>query len=179
MQPFVVGAIRAITQSLQSAPLTLDADAATASRTRQEFELDVSAAEALAGGSLIFPNPQDSLDFDWCIFRLIAVDRRRRVRIFQLGARLYATLNSVHFVSGAYEHILRRPIDEDGRSIYPSLIDGLKLSKRDTLKKIADSPEARSLKTTLLIVPHPSVWFAALSLDDDGDASFPLVVTRM
>jgi hypothetical protein len=180
MQPFIVSAIRTITQSLHDSALSTsnETPAPNLPESLREFDLDGAPAEVVGNGSLIYPNPDLSADYDWCVLRLAAVDRARCVRVFHLGARLHATLSSAHFVRRAYEHILMRPIDPEGLKIYPPLIDSRRLTRRAVLTTLVDSVEARALMTRLVIVPHPSAWLEGLELDGSGDASFPAVAVK-
>ena len=185
MQPFIVSAIRTITQSLHRSALpdSHDAPKPNVPESLREFALNGAPAEIVGNGSLIFPSPDLSMsdlaaEVDWCILRLAAIDRARGEAIFHLDARLHATLNSAHFVERAYEHVLLRPIDPEGLKIYPPLIDSRRLTRRDVLTTLADSVEGKKLATTLLIIPHPSAWLAGLELDGSGDASFPAVVVK-
>jgi hypothetical protein len=175
MQPFIIEALRKITEELTAAPKQTR-DSATA---ENDLVLDTSMAEALSNGSFIFPSTDGDAEPDWCVLAFYAADASRRSLIFRFRGRLRAGATPDDFVSRAYELILMRAIDDTGRGIYPDLIDKYLLSKRDVLKILASSPEAEDLNVKYIVVPEPSSWLSQLGVIPGDDGSFPALTVRV
>jgi Domain of unknown function (DUF4214) len=171
MQLFIAEALRKITEELSAVPLR---DERLTGAAADQF-LDTSMAEALSGGSFLFPGTEDDTEPDWCVLTLSGSDAAHRPETFRLRGRLRADLDPEEFVARAYELILMREIDETGRGIYPDLIGRYVLTKRDVLKILAESPEAQSRNVKYIVVPDPSSWLSQLGVIPGDDASFPPV----
>ena len=176
MQPFIVEALRRITEELSGSPQHTPAPDSPAAA--QELFLDTSMAEALSGGSFLFPSTDGDSEPDWCVLAFYAASAANRSLVFRLRGRLRSGMKPEEFAARAYELILMRPIDETGRGIYPDLIEKFVLSKRDVLKILVDSPEALDLNARYIVVPEPSSWLSQLGVAPGDDASFPALSVR-
>jgi hypothetical protein len=83
------------------------------------------------------------------------------------------------FVEKAYEVILGRRIDAEGRRIYPPQLEKNVLTKRKVLKILLQSQEARNLKARFLVVPEPSSWLSNLRVAAGDDSSFPALTVKL
>jgi hypothetical protein len=185
MQPFIVRSIQEIAHKLRNPTPRESTEAAdelmsptlvTNSKDLQFFTLDGSAAEVVNDGSLIFPDPNLASDSDWCIFALTSSDTARDVRVFEFIARLTGSSSPEEFVRLAYQSILMRVVDDDGLRIYPPLIQDHQLGRRDVLKILADSDEARSRGERILAIPEPSSWLSSLVRNPKDRGRFPSLV---
>ena len=181
MQPFIVNAMRTITQSLQSAsiaessarsPVDVVESPDARAKPTSEYRLNCLAAEPLKGGSWAFPDAGSAAD--WCVLHLTARDRARGLSIFKLRGRLRATFKAEEFVRLAYRHILMRKIDDDGLRTYPPIIDQDPLMRREVLRILAESDEAAALHVQVILIPYPSPWLSPLEIPGaNDDTEFP------
>ena len=174
MQPFIAEAIRVITAQLTAPPELPEEKESTAA----ELVLDTSMASFVGNGSVIFPNPGGDSEPDWCVLSDKAVAGSIESGVFTFRGRLRSGLKAGDFAAKAYELILLRPIDVDGKSIYPDLLDNYQLTKLDFLKTLAESAEAQALSHRVLVIPEPSSWLANLSVPPGEDSLFPPLVVQ-
>ncbi len=117
--------------------------------------VDVSSAERLASGAMIFPMRTGSsftAKTAWHVFARPA-GAGSGVAQFDGAGVIDAATDDDAFVELAYRVILRRDADRDGyRAYLDSLRRGLQ-TRRGMLRDLAGSPEARDRGRLLLIMP--------------------------
>jgi hypothetical protein len=171
MQPFIAEAIRMITNNLETT--SQDAAESILAIPRSYEILDSSMGDVIGGRSVVFPDVTNDIEPSWCVLTADPCSASRNTHEFGLRGRLESGLPAQEFVERAYRLILSRELDDEGRNIYPPLIESQHLTKREVLKILVSSPEAQSLGTYCLIVPEPSAWLTNLGIDPDADVSFP------
>jgi hypothetical protein len=177
MQPFIAETMRLITEALRAPH---DRALAEASEPLSaDHILDGSMAEAVNDGSLIFPNPEGDSEPDWCVLSHSNVGRSNELQAYRFCRRLRADMKPEEFVEKAYEVILGRRIDAEGRRIYPPQLEKNVLTKRKVLKILLQSQEARNLKARFLVVPEPSSWLSNLRVAAGDDSSFPALTVKL
>jgi hypothetical protein len=177
MQPFIAEAMRVLTEQLTArADLPDDIESPTPAA---ELVLDSSMASFVGNGSVIFPNPGGNSEPDWCVLGAKTISGTMDSSVFTFRGRLRAGLKADDFAAKAYDLILMRPIDPEGKNIYPNLLDTYQLTKLEFLKFLAESPEAQALSHRVLVIPEPSSWLANLSVPPGEDSLFPPLVVQM
>jgi hypothetical protein len=181
-QPFVINAIKEITDNLSDTSVTPFAPRQNATfgsaRDLRQFILDSSSAESVNNGSIIFPDPGFAVEPHWCIFVSASPCIEGSERTFLFKGRLLADSGAQEFVQEAYENILMRPVDVDGLAIYPQLIENHQHTRREVIRILADSEEARSHPHKVLAIPDPSSWLEGIQKSDDPKMPFPSLVVR-
>ena len=172
-QSFIADALRRITEQLNS-PAAIEAEEAEQVSARG-CVLDVSAAERIDGGSLIFPDPGGP-GIDWCVLELASEGPSPNPERGYLCGRVRAEVTHAEFVDGAYQLLLVRQADEEGRQVYANLLDQEQLSRRQVLKILAESTECVERGTRYLIAPDPSPWLLQAGVSPNDDPAFPEIM---
>jgi Domain of unknown function (DUF4214) len=168
-QPFIATALRRITEQLNAS----DGNAEQQLLPDPQQVLDTSMAEPVAGGSMVFPDTGGEFETDWCVLTFLFDGPSHNSETYRFRGRIRADAKPVEFVERAYDLILRRQADDEGRGIYTDLLEKFMLSKREVLKILAESPEARNLATKLIVVPDPSSWISKAGVTSNSDSEFP------
>ena len=177
MQPFISETIRVITEALR-APAHCESETAPhVSATRHR--LDASIAETVSNGSVIFRHPGGESEPDWCVLAHSGVASSNDLQFFRLRGRLGAAMKPEEFVQKAYEFILLRKVDLGGQKSYVPQLQSRALTRRDLIKILVESSEAKALKDKLVIVPEPSSSLSDLELIRGNDSAFHLLTVRM
>lgn len=176
MQPFIAEAMRVIAENLSATSNGAPEKSSPVLENHQV--LDTSMADSVNDGSLIFPNLEGDSEPDWCVLATDSKELNRASHVFHFRGRLRGGMKASDFVERAYELILMRDLDDEGRGIYPSLLETYQLTKREVLKILASSTEAQGLPGRYVIVPEPSSWLSKLGIAPGADSSFPPLVVK-
>jgi len=128
------------------------------------IEIDMKVAESIGNGTRIFPDPDIGSACNWCVFHKSDVYANTKPVYTPVGT-IVGSASTETFVDEAYRYVLMRQMDLVGRELYPALIENRQLSRRDFIKILADSEEAKNRGISVIVIPEPSSW---LSRRTDG-----------
>lgn len=173
---FISNSLRVISSSLKESKLSIHEKRAQISY--QSIErlsgsikyLDDFVAERVAESFLILEDTGAISPESWCVFSACNIDRSRSEWTFKFRGRIPESYTPAEFLSSAYTNILMRDIDPEGREVYGRLLEDRHIVRRDVLKILASSGEAKELGFRLIIVPEPSSW---LSDGEPGNSVYP------
>lgn len=140
-----------------------------ASMERNVLAIDVAMADVVGPGTILFPHTDSEPETNWLIFSQNSMENGEDTGLFSLYGTIDGASDPQLFVEEAYRYILMREIDPTGRNIYPHLIVSNQLSRRDVLKMLSESEEARSLRAKLIIIPQSSSWLSRLDISSFDD----------
>jgi hypothetical protein len=138
------------------------------------LELDTKVAESLESGTKLFPEPGDQENPDWCVFSKKGGPPNAYPIEFVHSGTIEGASDPERFVSQCYRSILQREVDADGQAAYQPLISKSQLSRRDVIRILADSDEARERGFNLLIIPEPSSWLPR----GGSDGTLPSIIDK-
>ncbi len=188
MKVFVAGAIKTILKELHESrhkkvhqrarPLPLNqVPTHQQNKTDKIFALDVSTADDVGAGTKIFYSPM-SAEKTWFIFKENASGQRHGDKIFELSGMIENEISTDAIVEKAYEFILMRPVDSNGRNVYTEHLQSGNLSLYEFLKILADCGEAKDLGIKLIIIPQSNTWLHDAGLIMNGGVSVPSLIVR-
>jgi hypothetical protein len=126
------------------------------------LEIDMKVAESVSSGTRIFPEPEGGSTSNWCVFSRREARSGTAEVVFAPTGIIKGDSEPRQFVHEAYLNILMRDVDPVGSALYPALIENRKLSKRDVIRILADSEEARDRGISVIVIPEPSSWLGSL-----------------
>jgi len=184
-QLFVAEHTRRILAQLQSPDLAQEEQRAglikgppAASMLRQTHDLDVSAAEIVAGENYVFPTPEGAGRVDWCVMLRSDVAVSPNKVLFELMGRLRAELDTHAFLSASFQAFFGREIDPIGLANYVQMLQAGQITRHELFKILLSSQEGRERTQRFLLIPEPSSWLAAFNVAPDASATFPRFSVR-
>jgi hypothetical protein len=166
----------ALTEEEQRASLVMEPPAV--SMLSQTHELDVSAAEIVAGDNYVFPTPEGAGRVGWCIMLRSDLTASPNTVLFELMGRLSADLDTHAFLSASYHAFFDREIDPIGLANYVQMLEAGQITRRDLFNILLNSQEGRERAQRYLLVPEPSSWLAAFNVAGNASAAFPRFIVK-
>ena len=171
---FIVEKMRDFLDHLDQSHLFLD----QGSRVLPEHR-GLKLIDAETGGSLaLFPESDWSSTSDWCIFVCEEADCSRPTGVYRLISRLPDSEANNEFVAASHLALLTRPTAPEGKSVFVRLLDSGQMTRREMLRMLAGSSEARALDRRVLIIPSPSSWLPEVEADSQGQTMVSVRVAR-
>jgi hypothetical protein len=140
----------------------------------QAYELDISGAEAVTGGSYIYPAVPDGLQ-DWYALARTHDPSAPDVIQFTPLERLPEGASVADFISTCYLIFFDRTVDDIGMRDYSHQLKTAQITRRDLIRILLTSDESQERQVRFLLVQEPDLRLIQWGLPQYGDAVFPSI----
>ena len=144
---------------------------------RPDFTVEINQPE-MVGPNIFLPAVEGTEALNWGILTEMKDPSVTGSKLFSISVILDGKVDDRTFVSLCYDHFLGRTADECGLQNYFEATRSGQISRRDVMKLILASHEARSLGKRIALMPEPAVWLANYVPDYSPDDPFPVFELR-